>query len=132
VGPEPHGAIGRRAVWTAARRDTVSRERRTKDGEELRTSAMSEAFRDVDEIQTQTVAALRRDLFLRSHSKELERLQRARARGAAQSLYRDFAILKRKHADRLLGGVRGKYHPSKKGLGKTVSTRAQRRERDHG
>ena len=110
----------------------MPQERQTKDGEELRTTAMSEAFRDADEIQKRTLDALRREIFLRSHSKELERLQRARARGLTQSLYRDFAILKRRHADRLLGGVRGKFHPSKKGQGKTVSARAQRRERDHG
>ena len=110
----------------------MARERRTRDGEELRTGALSEALRDVDEIKTHTLDALRREIFLRSHSRELERLQQTRARGLARSLYRDYAVLKRRHAERLLGGTRGKFHPSKKGQGKTVSARARRRERDHG
>jgi hypothetical protein len=102
------------------------------NGEELRTGALSQALRDVEEIQERTGRAVRGEIARRAHAKDLERRDRTREHWWTQALYRDYAIVKRRHAERLLGGVRGKFHPSKKGLGKTVSARADRRARDHG
>jgi hypothetical protein len=105
---------------------------RRSNGEELRTGALAQALRDVDEIQERTGRAVRAEIARRAHAGDLESRDRTRERWWTRSLFRDYAIIKRRHADRFLGGIRGKFHPSKKGLGKTVSAHAVRRLRDHG
>ena len=104
-----------------------ARKTKTEPDETLRTPAMSQAMKEVEAADQVLTEKFHREIARKGHSPDLEKREKSRIRELAHEIGKDAPRGQRLRTEKAIGGVRGKFHPSKKGQGKTVSSRSQKR-----
>ena len=106
----------------------MSRKRASKQDEPPRSAAMRDALRDVEALGKAVREDQNRESARKTRSRDRETLDKGRMRNVLREKDKGDPAVERMRSEKTVGGVRGKFHPSKKGSGKTVSTRSLRRE----
>jgi hypothetical protein len=96
------------------------------EDEKLRSPAMADALREVEAADEAINQEFHHEIARKGHSTDLESRQKTKVRQEQHEIEKVAPMAQRLRTEMAIGGVRGKFHQSKKGLGKTVSNRSRK------
>lgn len=98
-----------------------------KKKDQLRSKALEEALDEVEQDAKNIGEDFFKDTAKQGHSREPEKVAKDQVKKQWTQINKDVSAVQRKRSEKAIGGVRGKFHSSKKGTGKTVSSKSIRR-----
>jgi len=99
-----------------------------KDKKTERHPLVEKTIREVREIEDDFQRGRHEEFKKKIATREIEQLEKERVKEFKHEFSKDLAQRHVKQTKKLIGGVRGKYHPSKKGTGKTVSRKSIKKQ----